>query len=107
MELVSNGAGRIVQEVNGFKIGFRCIFGHTPDGEVISARVTQDNLDYFDVTKDELLGLALRNSPKVLPMQFDGMAVYLGLDEDTPLYVLTNTDRMYGASVILYEGVLD
>ena len=63
----------------------------------------------------DLYACAKKNTPKLLPWKFNSMADILsGLmcdlpDDSTseiPMYVLNNSEWMYGASVILYEGVL-
>ncbi len=93
------------------------------------------HLDYWKVGEDELYQLAVVNTPKLLRMHFCGMMDVLKelTEEDfwledkekdenddnrvfmeahsekdaTGMYVLSNVSRLYGASAVLYEGVLE
>ncbi len=92
------------------------------------------HLDYWKVDEEELYRLATKNTPKLLRMHFCGMMDVLkelteedfwledkekDADDDnrllmeahsekdaTGMYVLSNVSRLYGASAVLYEGVL-
>lgn len=93
------------------------------------------HLDYWKVSEEELYQLAVVNTPKLLKMHFCGMMDVLKelAEEDfwlenrdkapneddkvfmevysekdaTGMYVLSNVSRLYGASAVLYEGVLE
>lgn len=93
------------------------------------------HLDYWKVDESELYRLATENTPKLLKMHFCGMMDVLKelTEEDfwlenkektengdnrvfmeahsekdaTGMYVLSNVSRLYGASAILYEDVLE
>ncbi len=93
------------------------------------------HLDYWKVSEEELYQLAAVNTPKLLKMHFCGMMDVLkelteedfwledkemGENDDdrvfmeahsekdaTGMYVLSNVSRLYGASAVLYEGVLE
>ncbi len=93
------------------------------------------HLDYWKVDESELYRIATENTPKLLRMHFCGMMDVLkelteedfwledkekGENDDnkvfmeahsekdaTGMYVLSNVSRLYGASAVLYEGVLE
>lgn len=93
------------------------------------------HLDYWKVDESELYRIATENTPRLLKMHFCGMMDVLkelteedfwledkekGENDDnrvfmeahsekdaTGMYVLSNVSRLYGASAVLYEGVLE
>lgn len=81
------------------------------------------HLESWDVNEDELYNIALKNSPSLLPSKLIGMDDYLTqlrvkrdipFEEDVPdtspelcnMYILTNGDKYFGASVLMYENLL-
>ena len=77
--------------------------------------IKNEHLNIWKKDTQDLYTLAKENTPRLLPWKFSNMADILGemaddlQDNNTdniPLYVLNNNNGMFGASVILYEGVL-
>ncbi len=79
------------------------------------------HLDFWKITKDCLYELAVKNTPILLPYELKSMGDTLktlcpdfslfsdhtDAPSDFPeMYVLTNTEKFYGASAILYLNVL-
>lgn len=92
------------------------------NGVIGHITIRKSHLDQWGKTADELMEIALNNTPNVLPDQVYNMnnliAEMLGEEEincenieglnpvtDTFL-VLSNTEKMYGAAVLLYPNVL-
>ena len=85
------------------------------DRHCATIQVRNELLNIWKKDVQDLYVCAKRNSPKLLPWKFNSMTDILGvlmcdLPDDSaseiPLYILNNNEGMYGASVILYEGVL-
>lgn len=80
--------------------------------------IKNDHLEMWGATKEEIEQLAKNNSEKLLPAEFKTMVSVIEemlqleecekneVEEDT-MYVLSNQIRNFGASSILYEGVLE
>ena len=78
--------------------------------------IRNEHLEIWGITKETLFQDALENMPRIYPVEFMNMAQMLKqlyedeegliLDE-LPMYVLTNTDRIHGASSLLYQNQLD
>lgn len=76
--------------------------------------IRNEHLEIWKVSPDEIYERAKENTWRLLPTEFHTMKAmmesynkkgsYVGMDI---LYVLTNKIRNFGASVILYEGVLE
>lgn len=65
------------------------------------------------VTEEHLRFWAVENTPKILPAYVETMDVMLkrsgidvGVNSIVPMYVVTNSARLNGATTILYDGVL-
>ncbi len=105
-----------------FAIVFYCMID---DGVIGKGTVLIHNshLESWDVTEEELYEIALKNCPTLLPSKLIGMDKYLEhlhvkrdipFEEDVPdtspelcnMYILTNDDKYYGASVLMYENLL-
>lgn len=80
--------------------------------------ITQDILNYWQITLEELHDYALRNTPRILQPDFKPMkqVIYemMNLEydddmqpEDNHMYVLSNQYRHFGAGCILYDRVLE
>lgn len=84
--------------------------------------IRNEHLAYWDQTADSLFALAKKNAPRLFPPQVQRLPELLTeiwedwsdtdmsveeLSEQIPLYVLTNNSRFLGASVLLYENVLE
>lgn len=83
-----------------------------------AALIRNEHLELWGVTIEELYRDAKRNTPIILPVKFRAieeiMAEATGVDvwgtpnipEDLRLYYLGNTEDLFGATAILYPGVL-
>lgn len=71
----------------------------------------------WDTSSEELFEIAKSNTPKLLPADFRPMNLVMEelisnsgisceIEEENPMYVLTNSLRCFGASCILYPNVL-
>lgn len=79
--------------------------------------ITNDMLNYWDISLEELYQTALKNTPVILHAEFKPMRVVIQellqeppstADlEDNYMYVLSNHHRHFGAACILYERVLE
>lgn len=98
----------------------------TAEDEHASILIYNHHLDYWNVTANDLHEAALHNAPLLLPAQFDCLADLLkknpcspsSCEPDSspckppapehiiPMYVLTNSRRINGASAMLYNGLL-
>ena len=72
-------------------------------------------MPYWNVSTDTLFESAKINTPKLLPYYFDDIFSVLQNVSDLsefsknqlyPLYVLTNSEKLFGAAVILYPNLL-
>ena len=82
-------------------------------------KVSNDLLNTYGITKGTLFDIAYENTPKLEPavgmniekLMFGLVSEELDdfiLDDTTlPMYVLTNKSKYYGATTILYNGLLD
>lgn len=95
-------------------VGLNWQEGTTP---AYTAVVSEDMLNSWGISKDTLFRDAINNSARRLPvmckplsdvmMGFMGMEVVERDEPDNGLYVLSNEMGQYGASAIIYPGVLD
>ena len=79
--------------------------------------VTEDLLQVWETTLDEIHELAKQNTPKLLPAVFKPMRIVIDelmgnpcnnlIQSDDIMFVLTNSLRSFGAACILYEPVLE
>lgn len=76
--------------------------------------ITQDLAEKLEYTETELYELAAVNSPKLYPPRIVGIREMLGIQDMDEfrdgavdeIQVITNTNTMYGASVLLYPGLI-
>lgn len=80
----------------------------------VTMLVRKEHLEKWNVTKEDLYWMAGKNTPKLLPYEFQTMGEVLGelkvisfSGTDEILYVLSNKIRSFGAATILYPGRLD
>lgn len=81
---------------------------------ISTALVTYQELELWDVTSEEILLDAQRNTRRLFPgkiMIFDELfSSYMGgdyeLDDYIPMYIVTNKQQINGACVILYDSFL-
>lgn len=86
-----------------------------PSGEQATILIYNKHLPYWNVTTDTLFESAKINTPKLLPYYFDDVFSILrnvsdlaefSKEQMSPLYVLTNSEKLFGAAVILYPDLL-
>lgn len=95
-------------------ITFHCLV-RQEDEEIGTLRITNEHLRYWNINSDTLLALASQNTPNLFPCLIRTMGEVISEmlpDSEgecvcpTPMYVLTNTSGINGATVILYQDVL-
>ena len=77
-----------------------------------SILIKDEHLAYWNISKETLFGVAKSNASSILPCRINSAEDELDLmemeDLDYPvMFMLTNNKKYYGASTILYEGVLE
>lgn len=103
-----------------FAIVFCCLILNGPGGNA-TILIHNHHLDYWNTTAEALFSLAQKNTPTLLPAEVKSMEdvlktfctelpIFTDVDTETlsmcPMYVLTNTVKLFGASCILYPEVL-
>lgn len=76
-----------------------------------SIRVTQNDIEYWNITSDELLQMAMDNTVRDKDYTFTPIVDLIRAageseTEEIPLYVLTNKDKVFGASTLFYPDLL-
>lgn len=68
-----------------------------------------DTLKLSGLDNEDLIDTALYNTPIKQPPKFDSIGGFIPIDglDDLPIYVLTNTKMVFGAGVILYDGMYE
>lgn len=102
-----------------FAVVFYCLLSSSSQGNA-TILIRSTHLSYWNITTDELYSYALENTPAQLPADFEPLMPLLNKlmpmpfpsdimeeESETPLYVLTNKARLYGASCILYPNLLE
>ncbi|MCI8327438.1 MAG: hypothetical protein HFI37_06650 [Lachnospiraceae bacterium] len=83
--------------------------------ENASILIYNSHMEHWNASPEELLSLAKENTPKLLPYYFDDVFSILTDVDDLikyaersipPLYVLTNSEKLFGASTLLYPNLL-
>lgn len=109
-------------------IVFYCLLKISEKGNA-TILIHHGHLKTWHITAAQLHSQASRNMPKLLPYDFSSMSAVLSELADAgrnaksnktkmkirhpkspsfcPMYVLTNTEKLYGASCMLYPGLLD
>lgn len=86
------------------------------EGCIMSSEIQEGACGLYGMSADELIDAALENGPKLWPPVVmtigDALASMLGVEEDInadglPMFISTVSSRSYGASAILYPGVLN
>lgn len=96
------------ERVEDLAVTFRWFAHHDRDG-MASALIRSQDLELWDVTREQLIRDARENTEKVFP------AVLRPMEQIFPqmkggrekLYVLSNSEGINGAGAVLYQGVLD
>lgn len=77
-----------------------------PDAKV---SLEQKHLDILGINEEELYIRAYENTMERFPYEISTISEMVGildlLPDELPIYVLTNTKRVYGAGTILYKGM--
>lgn len=87
---------------------------YTDETGLASALITNQEMEYWEVTKEELLLMASENTPKLFPPKIYTMDQILkdfGIigedsDVDIEMFILTNKAKINGATVLFYENTL-
>lgn len=94
-------------------IVFVCLAGEL-EKEYASILIHNHHMEFWNMDLFSLYEIAKENSPKLLPHHFENMEDYLTQycdwvpnEEQIPMYLLTNRLKIHGASVILYQGLLE
>lgn len=106
----------LLQEIPHFRfldlaIVFYCLLLADDTGNA-SILIHDNHLKYWNVTPDELMTLAGKNTPNLLPYEVKNMHHILSGElsiptpDEYPMFVLTNTSRLNGAGCILYKDLL-
>lgn len=100
--------------LDDFAITIRCLFQETDCGEA-SLLVYNHLAEQWNVTPDALVSLALQNTRKLFRIDLRNMRDFLrtlipceSFDAGSPfpMWVLTNTEKHYGAACVLFDDVL-
>lgn len=93
---------------------FCCFLSDTPHGAA-TILIQKQHLALWSISADALYELAKKNTPILLPYQLKRMedivkAIcpdFAGVPKNAPaMYLLTNTEKLYGASAMLYPDIL-
>lgn len=99
-------------------ISFCVVVGYSDNG-VETMRITNEQMAQWDVSTAELYRLAEVNTPRIFPAKtgllFDMLKKYLNIPDgqkldanlNIPMILLGNEAGVYGASAILYPGVVE
>lgn len=99
-------------------VTFRIVYSWD-DISISSALITNDHMEDWEVSKDELLVYAERNTRRMFPALVRSMSETIRLFEDEAeedmedcdvcnlMFILSNRQMMNGASVILYDELLE
>ena len=98
-----------------------CLCLKEDDSGLMTACIYHDHLEAWSISQEELRLLAMKNTPRHFPPVITNMSCFLENDTPSgpgplkrrqstvpasPLYVLTNTSGIHGASCLLYPQVL-
>ena len=89
----------------------------TVNGQKGSITVKNEHLQGWDKTIDDIEAAAMKNAPKLLPIGNEDLMGFLNqmgfggpapaVEDMPPITIVTNQDKHYGATTILYDGVLE
>lgn len=83
-----------------------------PNNERGTIIIKNRDLDIWNISEFDLQKIAAQNTPRISPAELLPMRQALGTDADPddddeiPMYVLTNRERIFGASCLLYKDIL-
>lgn len=82
-------------------------------GDWGSILIRNSNLEEWGKKEEDLFELAQINTPRMLEPRVDNIVTVLNeyygkdfMEEQSPMYIMTNKAKMYGAGAILYPGLL-
>lgn len=84
---------------------FYCVLDAQENQEAFIT-ITNEHLRTWNISKERLYEWAQDNTQKVLPCELIDMAEVVESPLEKIMYILTNKKKQYGATCILYEGVL-
>ncbi len=94
-------------------IVFYCLLHFSETGNA-TVLIHNSHLKLWNITKKQLYKQACQTTPDLLPYDFRNISALLGsqhseddLPSFCPMYVLTNSQKLYGASCMLYPGILE
>ncbi len=91
-------------------LSYGVLLTEQPDGVNGMTPVLSEMAEEWGADEADLFRAALQNTPRLLGDKLNGMRELLPVSEDLPdsgpelLYVLTNRECFYGASVLVYSG---
>ncbi|MCR4625168.1 MAG: DUF5688 family protein [Lachnospiraceae bacterium] len=102
------------ERVQDLAVTYHYLLSNVKDG-LASIRIDDENCSFFGVSPEEMKKHALENTEKFFAPDFvrldDMLSKLSGVPlppfESTPLYVLSNKDRYYGATSLLYNKILE
>lgn len=101
--------------LDDFAVTVRCLVG-TQGEESASFLVHNSLLDMWHVEKDALLSLAIQNTRELLGIDLRNMGEVIaelcpspraGRTADMPMWVMTNKQKLSGASTVLFSDILE
>ena len=99
-ELLEKIPYRIIADGLAISYGMEC--GPSLDG-IFTYTITNSLMEEFNLTEEELYQKAIENMPKLYPHLIDDLSFIL----EDGIIALTNNEFMFGASSILYPGVVE
>lgn len=105
------------KKIENLAITFHIMVNAGEEG-MSSAAVTNNIMESYNLTTEQLYEDAMKNSPEILPAKVDTMANMLfgltnvemdsmGMPGQPPMVVVTNQMGINGASALFYPGVMD
>lgn len=90
-----------------FAIIFYCLLYADKQNQA-SILIYRQHLEFWGIDEDELYFVATQNTPSLLPYICENIMELLKIENIAPnnMYILSNSYRTNGASVILYDGLL-
>lgn len=96
-------------------IVFQCLVSQQTDG-FATILIHNHHLKYWGIEEKQLYQDAYKNTPKLLPYQLEDMETLIKESmlsvpsdipfEECPMYILTNSAKLNGATVLFYDGLM-
>ena len=108
--------------LNDLAVTYHFVISNDSENGLASARIDYNNIEFFNLTLDDLNKYALANTERLFPPVFEKMETLMKrymrkrgfldteryISEDkVPMYVLTTAEALNGAVCILYKGMLE